>query len=63
MSAIPPKSLYSNSLLIRAACLNDSSALFENYTGDTDTSEYLQRRAHVDEEQTQNFIMKWGDKN
>ncbi|MFN3828197.1 MAG: GNAT family N-acetyltransferase [Micavibrio sp.] len=47
-------------LCLKACCPEDADFLFERYAGNSDVSEFLQRNAHANIEQTENFIAEWG---
>ncbi len=60
---VPPTSLYTERLVLRAAVRVDADDVFTNYTGDPFASHYLQRPAHRDFSQTEDVLAMWGLEN
>jgi [ribosomal protein S5]-alanine N-acetyltransferase len=56
----PPSVLTTSRLILRAARREDAACLFENYTGRSDASHYLQRSAHASQKKTEAVIDAWG---
>jgi len=60
---VPPTSLHTERLILRAAARVDATDIFTNYTSDPIASHYLQRSAHRDLSQTEDVLAIWGLEN
>tara|TARA_R110000868_G_scaffold138329_1_gene352343 strand:- start:56267 stop:56812 length:546 start_codon:yes stop_codon:yes gene_type:complete len=63
MELYPPKSFYTNRLIMEACRIEDAQDLFSNYTSSQEASKYLQRKPHDNIKKTENFIKNWGADN
>jgi ribosomal-protein-alanine N-acetyltransferase len=55
-----PSQLVTSRLYLRSACKGDEKPLFDNYCSDKEQSKFLAREAHINIEQTLNFLKTWG---
>lgn len=63
MTALPPRSITTPRLTLRAARPEHAEAVFEVYTSNEEASRYLQRAPHASVEKTRTTLQAWGELN